>query len=157
MNRPYECILDESIKLELNAADLYMLFFRLFTEDSDFWWKLTLEEKNHAALVRSIRDIFQDVSGIPESLFLKSLEDLKKSNDEFELLIRKFKEQTPSRKEAFEAALFLEESAGELHYQEFMTEAADDRISDIFRQLNGEDKDHADRIREYMEVNRISE
>lgn len=148
----YSCteILDESIKLELLVSDLYMLFYHSFPEDADFWWKLSLEEKNHAALVRSIRDIFQSVSGLPESMFSSSAEDIKNTNLRTGSLLETFRNAPPSRTEAFRIALDLEESAGELHYQKFMTDHLHEKINEVFKQLNGEDKNHAERIRSRM-------
>ena len=156
MNNNFQEILDESIQLELNVADLYMLFFEQFPVDSDFWWKLVIEEKNHAALLKSIRDIFMDVTGIPEDIFAESVEDVRKANSAVGELTENYRKSRPTREEAFNAALSLEETAGELHFQGFMTGNAHDKISQVFKQLNGEDKDHARRLREYMDESGIS-
>jgi hypothetical protein len=50
--------LKESIDLELNIGDLYQLFSVKFPQDYDFWWKISIEEMNHAVLIESINDIF---------------------------------------------------------------------------------------------------
>jgi hypothetical protein len=155
MNICYQEIIEESIRLELNAAALYMLFFEQFPQDSEFWWKLVIEENNHAALLKSIRDYFQEAAGFPENLFAESAEDLRKANSAVEEMISNYKESRPTREEALNSALSLEETAGEVHFQEFAAGNADDSISRVFRQLNGEDKDHSLRIREYMEENGI--
>lgn len=151
MNNCYQEILEESIRLELNAAALYMVFFDQLRADSEFWWKLVIEEKNHAALLKSVRDIFIEVTGVPEDLFAESAEELRKANSVIEELTRNYKEKRPTREEAFNAALSLEETAGEFHFQSFMSGDANDSISRVFKQLNGEDGDHAHRLREYME------
>ena len=44
--------IDESIQLELNISELYMIFNQAHTEDADFWRKLAEEELNHAEIVR---------------------------------------------------------------------------------------------------------
>ena len=155
MNQYLQDILDESIQLELNAADLYMLFFEEFPADSDFWWKLVIEEKNHAALLKSIRDIFQEVAGVPENLFPGSPEELEKANSRIREQTELFRANRPTREKAFNTALALEENAGEIHFQGFMENSDDDSVSQVFKQLNGEDKNHARRLQEYMEENGI--
>ena len=152
MNSHYQEIIEESIRLELNVAALYMVFFEQLPADSDFWWKLVIEEKNHASLLKSIRDIFMDVTGIPEDIFAESVEDVRKANSAVEELTENYRKSRPTREEAFNAALSLEETAGEIHFQGFMSGDANDSISRVFKQLNGEDRDHAHRLREYMEI-----
>ena len=44
MNKKLSQLIDESIKLELNVAKIYMFFSDTFPEDSNFWWQLGLEE-----------------------------------------------------------------------------------------------------------------
>ncbi len=43
MNKKLSQLIDESIKLELNVAKIYMFSSETFSEDSDFWWQLGLE------------------------------------------------------------------------------------------------------------------
>jgi hypothetical protein len=61
-----------------------------------------------------------------------------------------FKSQ-PNRAEAFELALKIEVSAGESHYNNFMKNGPESRLREIFRILNRDDLDHAQRILEYKE------
>jgi hypothetical protein len=42
--------LKEAILLEINASKLYFIFANKYKEDWDFWWKLSNEELNHAAI-----------------------------------------------------------------------------------------------------------
>ena len=58
MNDKIIKILDESIKLELNIADLYLVFHEKIPEDSKFWWQLLLEEKNHATLLKTGKEVY---------------------------------------------------------------------------------------------------
>jgi len=51
-------LLEEAILLELHVSKLYLLFSKLFPEDADFWWQICLEEKNHAALLKSGKTLF---------------------------------------------------------------------------------------------------
>ena len=144
-------LLDESIKLELNIADLYMLFYRTFAEDADFWWRLTLEEKNHAALLRSSKKHFAPIGRFPTELLSPKLQQLKDANANLDALITQYRECPPSRGAAFNTALRIERSAGEIHFQEFMEKQATSSLDRLFQQLNRGDKDHEIRIRPYME------
>ncbi len=155
MNDDYTMLIDESIKVEQNVSDLYLLFHRLFPQDEDFWWRLLLEEKNHAALIKSIKNTSEQLGRLPHSLFASSLKDLKATNSKIISIIKKYELKSPSRDEAFNIAFELEQSAGELHYQEFMVENLSIEINKIFKDLNADDKDHANRIRSYMERNGI--
>jgi len=69
---------------------------------------------------------------------------------------KKIKNSSPSREEAFNLALRIENSVYELHYQGFMEKKTDSQLEEIFIQLNNGDKDHAERILNYMEEHDIS-
>ncbi len=155
VNEDYITLIDEFIEIELNVADLYLMFHKLFPPDADFWWQLVLEEKNHAALIKSIKNISQQLGGFPHSLFTSPLKDVKATNKKIISIIIKYKVKSPSRDEAFNTALELEQSAGELHYQKFMVENLSIGINKILKDLNADDKDHANRIRSYMERHSI--
>lgn len=144
-------LIEESIRLELNAAQLYKIFSEALPEDSDFWWQLHLEERSHATLIRAARDSFVKRDKFPHDLIANSIEELKASNTKVEGLIEKLKETAPNRQEAFKVALELENESGELHYTRFMEKEADKGIETVFQQLNRGDKEHEKRIREYYE------
>jgi len=149
-------MLDESILLELNVAKLYRLFNELFPEHAVFWWKIHLEEKNHAALIRSIKEHFEPVGKVPTDLLSSSIEKLQDSNATITSLINRYVDVTPSVKEAFNAALKLELTAGEIHYQNFMNKNQGSVLNRIFQKLNNEDKNHAARLCAYMREHAIA-
>ncbi len=148
--------LDESIQLESNVSDLYQLFYVKFPDDSEFWWQLSLEEVNHAALIRSINDLFLPEKILPHGIIQKQINLLNQVNQSIRERIALYKTIPPSRFEAFSYAHELEVSAGEAHYQMFMTENPESNVEKIFQKLNGQDKDHALRITDYMNLNDIS-
>ncbi|MEN8141716.1 MAG: rubrerythrin family protein [Thermodesulfobacteriota bacterium] len=156
MGDDFAYLLEESLQLELNIADLYLLFEKLFPEDAKFWWQLSLEEKNHGALIRSGKEMFLPIGQFPHDFIKDRLQILIDTNSEINSLIRKYQDNGPSREEAFNIAFDIENSVGELHYQVFMDREAGSKIDDIFQQLNKNDKDHADRIKFYMQANNIS-
>ncbi len=153
MKKQLSQLIDESIKLELNIADIYMVFYNTFFEDSDFWWKMTLEEKSHANLIKSGRDTF--FGKFPPKLLAPSLQKLNNTNDKLISLLKEYKEKPPSRETAFNIALDIEQSTGEIHFQLAMEKSLTSSIMKIFQELNNDYKDHANRIRTYMRDNGI--
>lgn len=144
-------LIEEATWLELNVAEIYFSFHHRFIEDANFWWKLVIEEKNHAALLVSGKQYFLDAGLFPKELVGASLATMKNLNNELERIIRQEKESPLPRNAAFNLAIKLEESVGEVHFQHAMheTEHPSDAIK-LFQSLNEADLDHADRIRSYM-------
>ena len=149
-------LFDESIQLELNVAKLYETFYHAFPEDAHFWWKLVLEEKNHASLLQSGKDRFEPLGEFPIEMMSPSIQELKSVNSEIQDIIKKYQDTIPSREDAFNIALKLEQSAGELHFQQFMEKESESELDKIFQRLNRDDKDHAVKLRGYMNSHDIN-
>lgn len=145
-------ILDESIRLELSVANLYKIFSSFFQEYRGFWWRLVIEEQNHAALLRSVKECFIPINMIPTGLLSPDLQLLKDTNKTIERMVEKYKTDHLSLEEAFNIAYKLEKCAGEIHYQTYMEKKDEPRVEKIFQELNGDDKDHAMRILLQMNV-----
>lgn len=156
MNNAVTSLIEESINLELNISDIYSLFYKLFPDDAESWWMLVLEEKNHATLFRSGKESFEPVNKFPYNLLHHSLQNLKDTNSELRSVIKNFENSPPSREEAFNIALKIENSAGEPHFKKFMDRETNSTIDEIFKKLKNDDKDHAMRIRSYMEKHGIT-
>ena len=148
-------ILDEAIKLELNVAELYRKFSSLFPDDAAFWWKLTIEETNHASLLRSGIDFLSTINELPAELVALPLEEFIRANAELSRILESVEATPPSRQQAFQIAITEEESAGEIHFQTAMGKIADTRILRVFQNLNQQDKNHAERLRKYSMRNNI--
>jgi len=143
--------IEESIRLERNVAELYKVFNRLFPEDAYFWWTMFEEEENHAALIEHAAKIIVMSEDVLSQMLAPSLDALKKTNLKILSLVSEYNANPPSREAAFNVALKLELSAGELHFQKFMSrQNEDDIIAQLFQRLNKDDKDHAARLLEYM-------
>ena len=140
--------IDESITMETNIAELYLLFSETIPEDRLFWWKLNLEERNHASLLESEK-LFYQVNAFPTELFSNNLEDIVRFNGSFILKIQQFKNK-PTRENAFKIALEIENSGIELSYQLLSENKKLSKAIKLFNQLNKADKDHAKRIIDYM-------
>ena len=151
MDKELSRILDESIQLELNVADLYLTFCHAFAEDKDFWSHLAEEEGNHAALLRSGKLESLDEGHFPAKILTTNLDALIKANKEIKELVKEHKQKPPSsRASAFEIAIKVEESTGEIDFSCFIEQEADSPALKLFRRLNRDDRDHARRIRNYM-------
>jgi hypothetical protein len=148
-------ILDQASDLEILMADIYTIFEESFSEDRNFWHQLAHEEKNHAALIRSIKSSHtmstQFVSNLPDNL----LEENIKTKEWATSLFIKFSQNKPDRKTAFNAAIEIEKTAEEVHYQSIMTKKGDSWFIKVFQELNEYDRDHLKRIIKYVKDNKI--
>ncbi len=149
MTEEIEKIIDESIKLELNVSNLYTIFQKIFPDDGDFWAHLVLEEQHHASLIKDARDTFMSERSAHDLLAPK-LEMLEIVNGKLSALLEEYSKTAPSRETAFNVALNLEESAGEVHFQRGMEKAETSTVVMVFQVLSINDMNHADRIRAYM-------
>ena len=148
-------IVDEATTLELNVAQLYLYFHHKFPDDSAFWWQLALEEKNHAALLRSGWEHLIKAGKFPSEIVPAALNPLAAVNKRMEIILAEIKERTPSREEAFRLAIQLEESAGEIHFETFIKMPPKTTDGQMFQILNQDDKDHARRLRAYAKAKGI--
>lgn len=151
MTEKLEKIIDESIKLEKNVAALYTIFSVSFTEDSEFWKALALEEIKHASLIMEGRKSFLIRGEFPRDLLASKIEMLIITNNKLVSLIKEYSKNSPSRATAFHVALEVESSAGEVHFQQAMENPPKSELMAIFQHLNRDDKDHAHRIRAYAD------
>ncbi len=148
-------LMNESIKLEFNVADLYMTFCKTFHEDYAFWFQLHMEEKDHASIIQSAREAWLSGKEFPLEILSPNVDELIALNTKLASLLEEYSENPPSREIAFNVALDLEESAGEAHFQDAMEQAPSSTLLEVFQMLNGEDKEHANRIRTHMRDNGI--
>ncbi len=149
MKHEFGKLIEEAIKLELYISDLYMVFYRKFPEDAEFWWQLAMEEQNHAALLKTVRQMNNMALKIPSEIIPSDLDLLVHSNNRIIDAIKDF-EVRPDRTRAFQFAFLVEHSAGEIHFESFMKYAKKSKLTEVFRNLNGDDINHAERIKQYM-------
>ena len=150
MDEKLSQIIDLAIELEMVVADLYMLFHEKFPEDADFWLKLFTEEKEHASLLMWSRDLLESTGEFPEEIVPSDTTPLIGAIHKVKNCISNFSTGKPTRKAAFMAAIKIEESAGEIHFQQAMGKKADSTYLETLQKLNLDDRDHAQRIRTYM-------
>ncbi len=104
MSEVIRLFLKESIALELNIGDLYQQFSAKFAEDYLFWWKLSIEEMKHAALIESINDIFLSEISLPRDKIEVQTQELRNMNAFLSHNIEKFKLENQTRAGAFRLA-----------------------------------------------------
>ena len=147
--------LKESIGMELNVGEVYQLFSVKFPQDHDFWWRISMEEMHHAALIESINDLFLSDNTFEKDPIEKQTQDLKTLNQLVKQRIAQYKLVSPTRLEAFQYGFEMENSVAEFHFELFMTTAPESPVMKIFQKLNGDDLNHAIRIKNYMIENGI--
>ncbi|MDY6855980.1 MAG: rubrerythrin family protein [Thermodesulfobacteriota bacterium] len=155
MNRELPQLIDESIKLEQNVAELYRIFSKSFPEDFDFWRKLQSEEKKHATLIQDAKIPLLTLDMFPSELLSSSLKALIETNERLDSLLKEYNEIPPSREIAFNVAIDIEQSAGEIHYNSAMQKSPTSGMMKVFQDLTDGDTDHSNRIRIYMSDNEI--
>ena len=151
MEHLFITLLDEAIELELTISDIYLFFSQCHPEDAELWWQLCLEERNHAALLRSGKDVFLPEENFPDELIYPNLTEIRESNTTVRETLAAFRQTSPSRSEAFCWALDAEQMSAEMHFQccmELMTPHSPKL--NIFQKLNAEDKEHIPRIENFM-------
>ena len=148
--------LDRASSLELMMANMYTLFEKSFTEDSDFWKQLAQEELSHAALLKSAISNPEMSKQLAHDASNDLLQEVVKAKEWATSLLIKFSEIKPDRLTAFNTAIEAEKTAGELHFQSIMTKNSDSWFIKVLRELNEYDCDHLRRINLYMTDNNIA-
>jgi len=136
---------DELIKLEENVAQLYILFSEKLNKYKDFWYKLSIEEYNHASLLETAK-LFHNSHKLPkEFIKIEILDEVIKTNSMFKYYKTTFL-NNPTISNAKKIAIEIEYSAGEIHYENTISNDIDDYIINIFKKLNEDDYHHLKRI-----------
>lgn len=91
----------------------------------------------------------------PVNMLAHSMDNINKTLALIEQFKNMFDSENPVLSKSFSSAYHLENEAGEIHYQIFMETKASEKIDSIFQSLNHDDKDHASRIRKYMDLHGI--
>ncbi len=141
-----------SVELELNLSKLYRMFHLLLPQDSELWWQLSIEEMNHASLIRTGERLPEN--HFPADLLCKDVGALDATIREIQDILIKYQNESLSRETAFELALQFEEEGEDIHFQLAMTTESSDEWIEKFKDLNRSDMDHKKRIKEYMESNK---
>lgn len=151
MNQPLEQLIDDSIELELNVAEVYTVFLNTFPEDCELWSRLVSEEEKHADLLQSMKSTFLLPHQFPSDLLVSSVEMLERTNKRLISILKKYSKKPPLRESTFKIALDIERSVGELNFQLAAEKLADSSIMKIFQALNKDCRNHTEKITTYMD------
>jgi rubrerythrin len=143
-------LFEEAIQLETNTADLYTIFSYSHKEHADLWSQLSQEEKGHAALIKNAVERCDISELLSSETISASLKKLERCNHHIAALIKQFRVDPPTPGDAFNIALDLEHTAGEIHYQKFMDIGDDSILDKVFQKLDQEDEAHSAQLRAYM-------
>ena len=150
MKHGLEQFIDEAVRLELNAAAIYAIFAETIPEDASFWAGLSWEERNHASLLKTGKDVLIPSGQFPGEILPTFIQSLIDTNRWLRSLVVEYSNNPPDRHTAFATALKIENSAGEQHFQRVMATPSESKIVSIFQELCQDDIYHVQRIREYM-------
>ena len=148
-------ILDAASELEILMADIYTVFAESIPEDRRFWEQMAHEEKNHAALIRSVESS-QEMStaflaNFPQDILEENIRTREWATDVFIRISR----NRPDRKTAFRTAIEIETSVEEMHYQNIMSKKVDSWFIRMFQELNELDRDHLKRVHRYAKEHKV--
>jgi len=150
MDYGLEEFIEEAIKLELNAAEIYAFFAETVSEDADFWAGLSWEERNHASILETAQNILMPVDAFPGEILPKFIQSLIETNLWLKSLRNDLAQNPPDRNKAFTIALKIENSAGEQHFQKVMASPSDSKMVQVLQKLCKDDINHHVRIKKYM-------
>jgi CheY-like chemotaxis protein len=152
MQYALEQFIDEAIQLELNAAEIYYIFAAAIPEDANFWATLAWEEKNHASVLKTGKEILIPMDKFPLEILPNVIQTIVDTNRWLNSLKEEFAENKPDRETAFAIAIKIEGSAGEQHFQRVMENPSDSNVVKILQELCEDDLHHLSRVREYMKA-----
>ncbi len=150
MEDQYTLLFNEAIRVERNIASFYSLCATHFKDDQMFWQTLSEEEEHHAKILESGLELLLEENLFPGAILDLDIKDLKVTNDKLEEKIAQFQEKVLNKRETYAYALELEQASLEFFFQQTASRRADEKALEIFDNLVGFDKDHAQRIQDLI-------
>jgi hypothetical protein len=155
MENQYTLLFNEAIRVERNIASFYALCATHFREDQVFWQTLSEEEEHHAKILESGLELLLEENLFPDAILDLDIKDLKVTNDKLEEKIAQFQEKALNKKETYAYALELEQASLEFFFQQATSNKSDEKALEIFDNLVGFDKDHAQRIQDLINTTKF--
>ena len=144
---------EESIRLEENVSALYQLYSSIYSEDKEFWWTLHLEEDGHAAILTSLTRSHLPYGRFPRELLVLDIDDLRETNRKVEAALHTWAEAPPPAAEAYQFAVEVEDSVGEMTLQEAVSDEPTSDTMRLVQDVIGDSTEHAARIRQLIAQN----
>ena len=150
MEDQYTLLFNEAIRVERNISSFYALCAAHFKEDQLFWQTLSEEEEHHAEILESGLELLLEENLFPDAILDLDIKELMVTNDRLENKITQFQEKALNKKETYAYALELEQASLEFFFQQATSNKSDEKALEIFDNLVGFDKDHAQRIQDLI-------
>lgn len=143
-------MLEKFTEYELKVSELYMLYSRIFQEDSGFWSQMSMEEQDHAALIRS-SIVYVQIGKFPRQMTYDCMEDIEEMLGRIDARINQYTLATPGVCEAYRFALQVERSPCEKGFRVAMLTDTDDRVMKIMQAIGNMDTLHYARVETLVE------
>mgnify|MGYP003889025287 CR=1 FL=1 len=140
-------LLAEMMKLEANAARVYLLFSKLYPDHFEFWNTLHEEEKKHEAVFEQFVSGKLPLCLVPAEFISIDLQKVKKANAYIEISLQNFLSNHKKRSDAYGFAEEIEDLAGEREFQNAMDIDSDSESLYLIQRIVNDCKDHKERIR----------
>ncbi len=112
------------------------------------------DEETHANILEGLNSWI--TMGADTTQFLTSdLQELHDKNSAIEAIIKRAKEEKPTREIAFNLAYRIEFTASEVHFQKLMSTTSDNKLLIAMQELCNADKNHQKRIKRMMDTLKI--
>lgn len=135
--------------IEGMTAEIYHAFSKLFPEVREFWYDLALSEENHTNILLAAAGLNR--AGIlKEYIVPSSLPYVRETLGLVSDSKKKVETGTLSMKGAFEMALKIENSTGEIYFQEVITQQTDSKVIMELRKMMTDEELHNVKIKRFM-------
>lgn len=141
---------EEAIKLEKNVSELYRLYSYTYSQDSEFWWTLHLEEDDHAGILTALSKSHLPFGRFPGELLALDMDGLRGTNRKVEIALKTWSETPPPEARAYRFAAEIEESVGELTLQEAVSTQPTSATMRLVQEVIGASRDHAARVKQLI-------
>lgn len=142
-------LIGESVQFELDAYEIYTVFAESIPKDAVFWQQLSNEELDHASILKKCLAIISEKNEEVEIVSVEDLNMLKDARKKIQEYKTEF-QNNPTPILAYHLALKVENSIVESSYQKFMDSVPDSDLKEVLQLLNGQEKNHINRLNIYF-------
>jgi rubrerythrin len=139
------------IAVEAMTAEIYHAFSRLFPQVKDFWYDLALSEENHTNILLLAAGLHR-AGTQTEDIAPRSLYQVQETFTLVSDSKKRVGTNNLSIKEAFEMALQIENSTGEIYFQQVITQQTDSEVILGLRELLVDEQLHNIKIQSFMKT-----
>lgn len=138
--------LKEAYLIERNLASFYFALSNQFREHREFWWKLSIEEENHASIFKTYIDNLIPMDLFPAEIIDLDLNNLRNTNQLIMDAIAQSSNASLPKKELYKLALMFEGMSGEFAFQKALEKNPDSKSLQLVHSIGKDTTNHASRI-----------